>query len=170
MSKTGRGRLSGVEKFGVVSGMIGLVADAIALITFVTGFVSLDTGPTAASGTTLFLIVTALLLLYGWFTLAWVLTKRGLGNIAKGQRWAALDDCSIRATVGVGLLIAPLALVWLVALSSVSSMEDFWSAVGVIGLFPVALLIFGVCLSIKFLMPLVYEDLADTRPEEPISE
>jgi hypothetical protein len=110
----GQNALSKIEVFGLVTGIVGLVADAIGLITFAAGVwgFTRDEG-SGASGDGLFVIVTGLLLFYGWFVLAWIITVRNLKRYSLPPLKDNIKSAGACATIGVGLLLTPLAFIWL---------------------------------------------------------
>lgn len=158
--------LPGLEKFGLISSIIGLIADCIALITFMIGLWGLGSSESIApSKLDLFFAVTALVLLYGWVALAWILARRGLSRLPEKKRGEeALGSFVARSTASVGILTFPLGAVWTVAATKASIFPESTEGMeigavymtGVIYLF----LIMGIYAALYFLMPLIYDDLA----------
>ncbi len=105
--------LSKLEVFGLVTGVIGLIADTVGLVTFAAGIWGFanDKGSSAPSYA-LFITVTGLLLVYGWLALAWIITSRTLKRFPGPPAKSDLDDKATRSTVGIGLLLVPLAIIW----------------------------------------------------------
>lgn len=166
--------MRGFEKFGLISGIVGLVADLIALGAFLIGFFSFGEVKGTLPSKPLFLIVTALLLLYGWLSLAWVFARHGLSNMEPAKRRKALGDVISKAAGGIGLLLFPLDTLWLIAVSTLGDdpirVADMategapvlspWPMYIVYFVLAVVVLGFGVAVVPAALMPLVYEDLA----------
>jgi len=66
--------------------VVGLVADGIALSTFLAGLWGKSTEGESLPSLILFYVLSGLLIIYGWLTLSWVLTRRGLNYIPKARR------------------------------------------------------------------------------------
>lgn len=117
MTESQKKPLSRTEKFFLISGIIGLVADVIALVTFLTGLLNLDTHQGSANSfhLALFRWGTALLLVYTWFLLTWIIARRGLSILPEGRRRRLLEAKVLRGVIGSGVLLAPLAVLWWVA-------------------------------------------------------
>ena len=124
-SVTGSLPISKLEKINLVFGLVGLLADFAALLTFATGLINFNqvipTSVPIASAFTTFVIVSGLLIAYGWFTVCWYLTRR-LFVLTKYTRLAAfhfpLSTLSARAVAGIGLFLIPLIISWLVVSTS----------------------------------------------------
>ena len=105
--------LSKLEVFGLVTGVIGLIADTVGLVTFAAGIWGFANGKdSSALGYALFIMITGLLLVYGWLVLAWIITSRTLKRLPEPPVKSDLDDKATRSTAGIGLLLAPLAIIW----------------------------------------------------------
>ena len=147
--------LSKGEKFNLISAIIGLIADFIGISTFLAGILQFG-GSSSSAGYVLFKMSTALVFVYGWFIVAWVFTRRGLNRIEMSfRRYRSLDSIAGFSTLGVGVFLLPLAIIWYIAfIFSNSSLFpiDY-------GFFEVVSgLLIWVCLII--LMPRFYEDLS----------
>jgi hypothetical protein len=164
--------LSGLEKFGLISSIIGLIADCVALITFMVGLWSLGSSESIApSKLGLFFAVTALVLLYGWVALAWIFARLGLSRLPEKKRGAkVLDNFIARSTASIGILIFPLGVIWTVAITKASMYPESTEGVEVFAVFVmgfVYLFIFlDIYLTLYNLMPLIYEDLAASALED----
>jgi hypothetical protein len=162
--KTNYQTVSGFDRFGLFSGAIGLIADAIALTTFIAGLWSFaDENDSPSSGHTLFVAATGLLLFYGWSIVAWAIARQSLNRISDGHLKAShLDSAVGKAVAGTGLLVAPLALVWIVAAWPRDAELAFFNYLFSM-LFGFPLIGLGVFFGLRFLMPLFYEDREDSE-------
>ncbi len=109
-----------LEKFGLATGVIGLFADGIALATFLSGL--WGSQPSHSGGDempAILLIILAVTIVYGWLALCWFLVRKDF-LARKGKRKQDKPEytgVAFRAVVGIGILMAPLALAWWAAVS-----------------------------------------------------
>lgn len=109
--------MSNLERFGLISGIIGLVSDLIALTTFVLGYWQPATSNQTNGGMpAILIVVTGLLIFYGWVVISWVLTRRKY-LIQKRRRQKKLFESSGDAVLGVGIFVAPIYLLWIIAIA-----------------------------------------------------
>lgn len=144
--------LSWLEKYGFITGIIGLIADAQSLLPFLFG----NQIPSASGD--LSTATTGLIIPYGWLAVAWTFTRSGLSRISdESYRHRYIGNYAARSVAGLGIPIAPLVLAWLRATfhSDVATVP-----IGIV-LIPVCLVLgVAICSSIALLMPLCYNDLA----------
>lgn len=147
--------LSWFEKYGFITGAIGLIADAQSLLPSLFG----NQSPSVSED--LNTAITGLIIPYGWLAVAWTFTRSGLSRISdESYRRHYISSYAARSVAGLGILIAPLVLAWLRA--------AFHSDVATV---PVGIVLISVCLilgaaiynSIALLMPLCYNDLVVRR-------
>lgn len=117
-----------LERFGLFTGIIGLLSDTIALITFMAGFWGSPTktavavpATTHAAGTTIEvtgyeipLVIRAILiffLIYSWAAISWVLVRRSF-RLRKHRKPAIIADIVFRSVVGIGILVLPIFAMW----------------------------------------------------------
>ena len=155
--------LSHREKFFLISGVIGLIVDLIALITFITGLWNFNIRQDSTSETpsSIFFVITGLLMLYGWIVLTWTLTRRGINHISeKWERQKALTRAIFYSSLGLGVFLFPLFSFWLIAVSTTDHTTNVWDYVnlerGIISFI-------AINISIKFLMQMSYEDLMSSE-------
>lgn len=147
--------LSLPEKIGLISGIIGLITDGIALITFIANVWGVEIHKSPSPGIKVFYITSGLIIFYGWLTLSWILARRGLNFIPLEQRRKNLNEIVQRDVIGIGLVLSPLYIVWLIAM--VPQAEVITIAI-VLG-YPAATGF--VYLSTRFLLGLIYPDLTE---------
>jgi hypothetical protein len=112
-NKKGRWLLSNIEAFSLATGIIGLVVDTISLVSFAVGAWRFGNGDNSGtSGRALFVLITGLVLVYGWLMSAWMITRQALNRVPSAPYEKSLDDTAARSTVGIGLILAPLAVIW----------------------------------------------------------
>lgn len=108
--------MSFIERAGLLFGVVGLFADGAFLLTFATGISSIQSYippsiPTQ-SGLLFFSIISGLIIIYGWFALAWYLVRRSF--VLLGQMPVRFNRPLVRRTtqtvVGLGVIIIPLLL------------------------------------------------------------
>ena len=134
--------------------VVGLVADGIALSTFLAGLWGKSTEGESPPSLILFYVLSGLLIIYGWLTLSWVLTRRGLNYIPKARRVENFDRVVAQGVSGVGLGILPLFIVWLIAMGMVD--PGMIMTVLFFGFFLAGI---GLFVSVRYLMGLVYQAL-----------
>ncbi len=112
------GKMSFVERAGLLFGIVGLLADGAFLFSFATGISNLHdyipkSVPTS-SGESFFALVSGLFLIYGWFALSWYLVRRSF--VLLGQLPLRFDRPLTRRTtrtvIGLGVITIPLAIAW----------------------------------------------------------
>lgn len=107
--------MTGLEKFGLISGITGLVADGIALVTFFLGFwhpqltINENILPPIAQW------VIAITLVYGWFVISLVLALRTLKIKArmiepKEVSNSVVSSIVSNSIISIGFLIVPIYL------------------------------------------------------------
>jgi hypothetical protein len=106
--------MSRLEKFGLITGAFGLIGDLIAFVGFIAGLINFShlDDSSAASATAVLLIVSALILIYGWLSISWILANQALNKIAYFVTDDSLKDNINRIVAGVGFVIAPLIAGW----------------------------------------------------------
>jgi hypothetical protein len=134
--------------------VVGLVADGIALSTFLAGLWGKSTEGESLPSLILFYVLSGLLIIYGWLTLSWVLTRRGLNYIPKARRAENFDRVVAQGVSGVGLGILPLFIVWSIEMGMVD--PGMIMTVLFFGFFLAGI---GLFVSVRYLMGLVYQDL-----------
>ena len=98
--------MSNIEKFGLVTSVVGLVADIIALVTFFGGMLwqPVTSNPASGSIPPLFRILIGFTIIYGWAAISWILTRRRFlltkKEIAKKKTF---DQIVGSAITGIGL-------------------------------------------------------------------
>ncbi|MBE0670633.1 MAG: hypothetical protein IH588_08605 [Anaerolineales bacterium] len=163
--------MSKLDKFNLVTAIIGLVADIIGISVFLTA-INTTSSPTKYDGRTASFIQFAsiFLFLYGWLAISWIMIRRSfLKN--SNPKWG-LADTAYRTILGIGLLLLPLiVMIWIniyniqTALAANSQgVNPSWTW----SLLP-SLIIFGalgsiILLVIISLMPIIYTEM----PREPI--
>jgi hypothetical protein len=108
-------QMNNLEKFGLWSGIIGLVADVIAILSFLAG----GWQPTAVDSGRgqmpfLFQAVFAFLIVYGWFSISWVLVRRAY--LARKYTKQKFMSAAFKIVFAVGLVILPLVVAWWVVI------------------------------------------------------
>ena len=112
------GKMSFVERAGLLFGVVGLLADFTVLFTFATGVSNLNqylpkSIPTNSS-LLFFALTSALIIIYGWFAVSWYLVRRTfvlLGQMPIRFNYP-LTSRSLRTVAGVGFVLIPLAIAW----------------------------------------------------------
>jgi hypothetical protein len=112
------GSMSFVERAGLLFGVVGLFADGAVLFTFVTGVSNVTqfipkSIPTP-SALLFFSIISALLIVYGWFIVSWYLVRRTfvlLGQMPVRFNYSLVNR-SLRTVTGIGIFLIPLAIAW----------------------------------------------------------
>lgn len=107
--------MSKIEKFGLATGVIGLVADLIGLITFLAGFWQFSSDQsTTTQMPFIFQALMGLSIFYGWFVISWVLVRR---NFVMRDTKHHVDLPTMSTVGGVGFLIFPIFVCWLVVIA-----------------------------------------------------
>jgi hypothetical protein len=104
-----------LEKFGLVSGIIGLVADIIGLVSFLSGIwkpsaENLGTGEMPF----IFLVIFAFTIIYGWFSISWVLIRKAY--LARKYNKKSFISASFKTAFAVGIMVFPLIIAWWVVI------------------------------------------------------
>lgn len=109
--------MSKLEQFGLVTGILGLVADAIALIAFFGGL--WNTAPQGTSNNAglpvLAQVIMVLVAIYGWFIIGLVLLRRRLAH--RADEPIVTTEMAGNAALGVGILVAPILIGLFVAIA-----------------------------------------------------
>jgi hypothetical protein len=112
------GKMSFVERAGLLFGIVTLLADGTTLFTFATGVSNIHeyippSIPTP-SALLFFSLLSGLLIIYGWFAISWYLVRRTF--VLLGQMpirfHAPLVRRSIQTVAGIGVFLIPLAIAW----------------------------------------------------------
>ena len=105
-------QMSGVEKFGLISGIIGLVADLIGLTTFVLGFWSFQQPDTTGVAIpTIVKIVSAVVWLYGWAAISWFLIRRSFVQRNRPQEFD-FESVATNVVTYIGAFVLPVFWLW----------------------------------------------------------
>lgn len=182
MSGTFWQSLSNFEKFGLLSGIVGLLSDVIALSIFAVGLFGANSSgtipPPLKGGEITFIVITGLILFYGWVALAWMAAIRRMNNLSKrtesfGEmaadfvKGSSSKEIKSGATFGVGCFLSPIVIIWLtiVAMTTAPYFELSYSFASIAGLaiaVVVCYLFLGrlvlTCLSL--LLPFIYDDFS----------
>jgi hypothetical protein len=122
-------KMTRLEKINLFIAIVGLLADVVTILSFVSGVFSFNSTPStnskAESLKIIFISGSGLIIIYGWITLAWLYTKRSLAkwigerkNPRKQTISNTLFTFTLNATIGTGLLLSPLYLGWLILATS----------------------------------------------------
>lgn len=155
-SRTQQKPLLKIEKFNLIVAVVGLIADFIGISTFLAGVLIFDKIG-ASPGYVLFKMCSALVFVYGWFVLAWVLTKKSLNRIERSfRRYRSLYTIAGSSTTGVGLFLLPIAIIWYIAFVTQNDILLF------VPFYILALAFCGLSIFIGLvvLMSSVYDDLS----------
>lgn len=106
--------LTPLEWFGLATGIIGLIADVLALVTFAMGLQNL-TNPPNTHLYVLLITLSPFLLIYGTFVVSWVLARRQLMHFPAQRRKAAIEETVSQTIVATAILSAPLWAAWYIA-------------------------------------------------------
>jgi hypothetical protein len=105
-------QMSGVEKFGFISGIIGLIADLIGLTTFVLGFWSFQQPDTTGVAIpTLVKILSAVVWLYGWAAISWFLIRRSFVQRNRPQDFNC-ESVTTNVVTYIGAFVLPIYWLW----------------------------------------------------------
>jgi len=110
--------MSFIEKAGLFFGVVGVMADFVALVSFNYGFASLQqftpSHISSGSATSFFRLFSGLMIIYAWLITSWYLTRRTF--ILRYEKPRAyknpLTSRSIRTIFGVGLFLVPTFTFW----------------------------------------------------------
>lgn len=127
--------MSFVEKAGLFFGIVGVLADFTALVSFTYGFASLQQFTPAHvsvdSATSFFRWFSGLVIIYTWFITSWYLTRRTF--VLRYEKPRAyknpLNSRSTRTIFGVGLFLVPTFIFWSIVNISFSVSADHIKAV-----------------------------------------
>ncbi len=109
--------MSNLEKFGLFSGIMGVIVDATTIIGYLSGLInfgSQDNTINKNQAPTLIIIIMAIIIIYSWLVIAWVLTKRRVTNLKSKSIKFDFDEVIRRSVTGVGLVMLPLIFGWFV--------------------------------------------------------
>jgi putative effector of murein hydrolase LrgA (UPF0299 family) len=165
------------DKFSFATGLFGLIADAIALVVFVSQtFNAVNAGEQLGQQSlpsSFALFIMFLVLIYSWLALSWFLVRRHIQNITPSQRGGSLPVVrednfvgkSWRVTIAIGMFTLPLWIVLIFYVGVLSSSPFALSYGGSVvalflmfGIFPAAAIVFGMVTIITTLLPIVYGD------------
>jgi len=125
------GKLSKLERFGLWTGVIGLISDTIALVTFFAGFwgtpsstavispvVNSEGQATIVTISTLEIPLVArtvlfLVLVYSWAIISWILARRSFRN-RRIRSFEVVIDILSRTVIGFGIIVLPIFAMWLI--------------------------------------------------------
>lgn len=118
--------MSKLEIFALCSGIIGLAADTIALITFfVLGWSMPSPSSDEGSPYLAVLIVMGLVMFYAWVVIVWFLTRYLFIRRGKPEDFQLIKSTS-DVSASIGVLLLPLYIVWLLVLAQSSeSIADY---------------------------------------------
>lgn len=120
--------MSKVEKFGLISGILGVIVDTIAIIGYISGLINFGTSQTQSSSNneppTIFVLSLAIIIIYSWIAISWALSKRTITTVINAKKKYSLDGVVSRTVFGVGLVITPMILGWFVIAQSGGSNSD----------------------------------------------
>jgi len=159
-------RMSRTEKFNFALALIGLVADTIGIGTFLFAFGNLDAGSGSKQPFALLVflsILSASILIYGWFGIAWFIVRRYYKLKMKTHPENIenlMGEMCFRASILAALLTLPGILMWVCLVCGNPSAI-------ILGLFIVGIGWFGIAFGIYFFMPVIYEDMLPIMEENP---
>ncbi len=110
--------MSFVEKAGLFFGIVGVMADFTALVSFTYGFANLSqfipSHVSSESATSFFKWFSGLIIIYGWFIASWYFTRRTfLLRYEKPRGYKnPLDSRSQRTIFGIALFLIPTFVYW----------------------------------------------------------
>ena len=160
-----------VELLAFLAGIVGFVADAVTLFSILSGQLT-----PSVNGTS-FVVLS---LVYGWFITAWVLVRRNycryhaLPKEKRPQRvesygsfprdWE-LDTVLFSSVFPLGIILSPAALIllyrWARSLGSAQPSLQVVPLTVVVSLLSLTFIGGLVSFAIRFLMPLVYDDMQE---------
>jgi hypothetical protein len=111
-------KMSFVEKAGLFFGVVGVLADFTALVSFTYGFANLEqftpSHVSSDSATSFFKWFSGLIIIYAWFITSWYLTRRTFVLRYEKPRGYKnpLDSRSARTIFGVALFLIPVFIYW----------------------------------------------------------
>ena len=118
--------LNKLEKFGLVSGIIGLIADFIGLVAFFSSFGVQPSQQITIEGLSfVWKAITGFVIIYGWITISWVLSRRFYvqrRNIHAEPNHIA--TISFKTTMALGIVIFPLTIAWIIAINQGALLEE----------------------------------------------
>jgi hypothetical protein len=104
--------MSKLERFGFISGIIGLIADLIGLTTFVLGFWSFQQPDTSGLAIpTLVKIFSAIVWLYGWTAISWFLIRRSFVQRNRPQEFD-FESIATNVVTNIGAFVLPVFWLW----------------------------------------------------------
>lgn len=114
--------MSKFEKINIVFGIIGLLADLVAILTFAAGifsFKDLASNPPVNGfqfSHATFLVLSGFLLIYGWIVLSWWLSVSSVLKTLDVKRKTAKklpEQYAFKSVTSVGIILSPIVLGWL---------------------------------------------------------
>lgn len=105
--------MSKLEQFGLATGIIGLLSDAIALTGFFIGFWKPETSSEQGTVSTMsiFFVLTIFAMFYGWLIISWTLTRRAYVHRNKRKKFF-IDRAVSGIIFTVGIFILPIFIAW----------------------------------------------------------
>lgn len=103
--------MNSLEKFGLVSGIIGLIADIIGLVSFLSGIwqpSSINSG--IGEMPFIYQVMFAITILYGWLSISWFLLRRSF--IARKYKADKFISASFSISIATGIMLFPLIMAW----------------------------------------------------------
>lgn len=166
-------QMSKIERFSLLTAIIGLVADVIGISTFLAAVWATSSLNVPSSGImVLFHIASPFLFLYAWFSICWFTVRRSF--LRRNDNQWLLSDTTYRTVLGTGLLLSPLLMVWWTSMSA-SSAPSTVESLSMIAEWAQALLpVFIICsilgsvvlATVVSLLPVIHTDM----PKEPIEK
>jgi hypothetical protein len=103
--------MNSIEKFGLISGIIGLVADIVGLVSFLAGIWQ-PTSVNSGIGEMPFVyqVIFAITILYGWFSISWILLRKSF--VTRKHKKDKLISVSMSISIATGVLLFPLIMAW----------------------------------------------------------
>jgi hypothetical protein len=112
--------MSSLEKFGLIGGIIGLTVDTIAIVTYFAGlWQPLLSSTDKNMITTLLLALMGFVIFYAWFAIAWYILRSSFIKRNKEENHSH-DSQAFGAAFGMGLLVLPIYIAWVIALGTAS--------------------------------------------------
>lgn len=119
--------MSFIEKAGLFFGVVGVLADFTALVSFTYGFASLEqftpSHISSDSATSFFKWFSGLMIIYAWLIASWYFTRRSFVlryEKPKGYK-NPLDSRSQRTIFGIALSLFPIFIYWSIVNISISA-------------------------------------------------
>ena len=110
--------MSKLEKFGLFSGILGIIVDSVAIVGYISGLLNFQLPNAEISNKgeapVLFILLLAIVIIYSWVSISWVLAKRTVVHLESAKKQYSLSKVVARTVLGIGLVIAPMILGWFV--------------------------------------------------------